>query len=362
VSADVFAPGTLDTLARALAGKLCLVVGAAPLAEPLELPTGVPIAVVAVNGGISSVPSFEVDVWVVNSRAAAWEHWGAERLRLANLMLAQGRGKHADLVVFLAREDEAPAITATHLRKQGTTWDHAIALSRSERHELEVDAGGRTRAMEKHALSAGLTAVSMCLLAGAAHVRLVGFSWTPGYQYAPGDRAVESRGHEAGDKAALRSLEARYGTVLEHNLFPDRETPMADKTQAAQPPKGGTPPAAASSPAPAVKPAKPGPGFKVRATKMVWYDNARRREGDVFLLRSASDFKRKCMARVDDRTPVKAQRASDVIRQRDAEHAARSAGSRGGAMPALAANAADFVDTVGTGVVDTGNEDDRAID
>jgi hypothetical protein len=362
-SATITAPASLEQLAIALKEKRCIVVGAAPIQTLFSVSPG--DVVVAVNGGISSCPPGPVDVWVVNSRSGAWQSWGAERLRLANLMLAQARGRHVRLIVFLAREDEAPAVTTTHLRAQGTTWDDAIALVQTERHELEQLAGARTPDMTAHALSAGMTAAAICFAAGAAHVRLVGFSWSAGYQYAPGDRAVTTRGHEGGDRQALPLLDARYGTRFEHSEFslPDRDRSMSTVQKVVEKAidKALT---KAQSPTPQTNPPKPEPGFKVRVKPghTVWYGNQRWRENAVFMLRNGRHFKAKAMERVAESAKVTRVRASDVGRQRDMELAQQVSGGRV-RVQTLKPNAVDLVDTQGAGDVELADpRDDAAID
>lgn len=357
-SATITAPASLEKLRGQFTGARCVVVGSAPMdRQYVEEREG--DVVVAVNGGISSVaPGRYVDVWFCNSRSGAWDSWGPDRLRLAALMLEQAKGRRIGLIVFLAREDDSPATTTTHLRALSVEWSDAIALVQTERRELEQLSGGRTTDMQAHALSAGMTAACVALVAGAAHVRLEGFSWKAGYQYAPGDRTVKTRGHEHGDKTALPLLEARYGTQLEHRLTPGREAPMSNANAA---PQTQTPPKPQGGPTPSTPKPKDEKGFKVRVRegKTVWYGNQRHREGAIVQLRKASHFKPKVHERVDDTTPAKRVRAGDVGRQRDMELAQQVTGGRARAAR-LQHNAADLVDKTGDGNVEL--TDDAAID
>lgn len=213
---------TLEALALALAGEPVTVLGAAPLGK--DDPATVEGRLVAVNGGISSVRG-NPDVWVVNSRSSQFEQWGPSRRRLAHLMLKQGAGKAIPLAVFLAREPEAPKTTLALLSGYGT---HVMAwhmLTQIDRRLLEAQSGVRTDKHAKDALSAGVTAAAFALLAGAAEVRLLGFSWNPGYAYLPGER-IDARGHVPADMRGLTLLQARYGTRLRHSLhLPDRAIP-----------------------------------------------------------------------------------------------------------------------------------------
>jgi hypothetical protein len=206
---------SIDALHRQLAGKSVSVLGSARLGADAEL-LGDDDYVVAVNGGISSVVG-NPDVWVVNSRSAQFQQWGPTRVRLATLMLRQGAQKAVPEVVFLAREQEAPPVTLQILRQQGTTVGHWTSISQTDRRYLEYDAGARLDPQAKDALSAGTTAAALCLLAGAAEVRLLGFSWSPGYAYLPGER-IDARGHVRADQTALALLRRRYGTRLQHLL------------------------------------------------------------------------------------------------------------------------------------------------
>ena len=202
-------------LRAALATSPVTVLGAAPLAK--GAPLFVDGRVVAVNGGISSVKG-NPDVWVVNSRSSQFEQWGPSRRRLAHLMLKQGAGKTIPLAIFLAREPEAPRTTLGILSTYGTRIEQWHMLTQLDRRLLELESGARGDKNAKDAMSAGVTATAFALLAEAAAVRLLGFSWNPGYAYLPGER-IDARGHVPADQAALRRLEARYGTRLQHDLF-----------------------------------------------------------------------------------------------------------------------------------------------
>jgi hypothetical protein len=197
-----------------LSGDPVTVLGAAPLSR--HDPPFVDGRLLAVNGGIASVKG-NPDVWVVNSRSSQFEQWGPTRRRLARLMLQQAAGKTIPLAVFLAREPEAPRYTLDILRSQGTTVQAWHMLTQLDRRLLELQSGARDDKNAKDAMSAGVTGAAFALLAGAAEVRLLGFSWSPGYAYLPGER-IDARGHVPADQAALRRLEARYGTRLQHSL------------------------------------------------------------------------------------------------------------------------------------------------
>jgi len=60
-------------------------------------------------------------------------------------------------------------------------------------------------------------------------------------------------------------------------------------------------------------------GIKVRATQTGYYDHARRREGDVFLIASARDFSEKWMEDVDPRTPERLTTGDQELRKKHDE-------------------------------------------
>jgi hypothetical protein len=84
--------------------------------------------------------------------------------------------------------------------------------------------------------------------------------------------------------------------------------------------------------APAVKPAPEAPEprvdqdanrgapVRVRATKLGYYGNARRRVGDVFSIRSEHEFSAKWMERVPDETPERLTSGHDELEQQRQEH------------------------------------------
>lgn len=291
-------------LAAIVAGKPVVVVGAAPLKMKVQPAEGE--IVIAVNGGISST-SGHVDVWQVNSRSAQFEQWGPGRRRLATLMLQQGKKRQVGLLFFIAREADAPPTTRAILGRQGTKWQgEAVVLQHTERRPLEAATGARDEKMKKDAMSAGLTAVAFALYAGAAHVRMVGFSWLPGYEYLPGER-IDARGHVRADQLGLKNLLDRYAGRIEHDLVipahltgdgkmpPPRTQPNTRKPETLTE-------AAAQAQAPQ-REERPG-AIRVQATKLLFYGNKRVRPGEVFELKRPGDFKHNCMRAVTEEQPA----------------------------------------------------------
>jgi len=323
-------------LVAAVGGRRCVVLGSAPFAGDLVIePTDV---VVAVSGGISSYAS-RCDVWVLNARTRADATIAGAKGPLHRLMREQGRDRVVGLLVLLSKADGAAAETVAALDAMGVQWQDRLEVNQTTRHAIETAAGARTPDLAKHALSAGLFAVAACLSAGAAHVRLAGFSWQGGYQYLPGTQI--SRGHEHGDKRALASLVARDGARLTHALPlpPTRgEFRMAKAAPRRRPtPKitaAAEPATATSASAPTARRAGP---VMVRATKLLPYNLQRRRVGDVFALNHPSHFRPSCMERVESGTPAHTTSPAEASRKRQAEVAASK-------TPRLQPNAADPVD------------------
>lgn len=273
-----------NPLAALVADRVVVVVGSAPLAAPLTIPDDA--IAVAVNGGISSVPRGADLVWVLNARTATDATVAGDKRALHDLMLRQGADRAVRLVVLLSKSDGAAAHTQARLRDQHTAVVAAVEIPHAERRALETAAGARTPDLTKHALSAGLFAAAACLHAGAAVVRLEGCSWEGGYAYLPG--ADVRRGHDYGDKRALRALMARYGARFIHSL-----PGVAPMPTPSSPSRGR-----AASTAPRPRPRR------VRATKLLQYNLRRMREGEVFELRDPSHFKASCMAPVADDAPI----------------------------------------------------------
>ncbi len=72
-------------------------------------------------------------------------------------------------------------------------------------------------------------------------------------------------------------------------------------------------------PAPPPEPPRDERPFKVRATQIGFYDNARRRPGDVFTIQRHSEFSIRWMERVDASTPDKITTPNESIRQQHDE-------------------------------------------
>jgi hypothetical protein len=74
-------------------------------------------------------------------------------------------------------------------------------------------------------------------------------------------------------------------------------------------------------------------GIKVRATKVCYYDDKRRRVDDVFTIKAESEFSSNYMERVDPRTPERITTGKEVLQQ---QHDEILAGKRVEANPDLA--------------------------
>lgn len=337
-----------------LAGRRCLVVGSAPLDAPIAARPGE--VVVAVNGGIASVPGV-VDLWVLNSRRQPYESWGPDRIALNEHMVRQGAGRRVDIVAWVSTDDDGPeAVMAERLRAQGTAYARGCGISRAARERIESVSGARTPALRKHALSAGMFAVALCFWSGAAEVRMVGFSWRAGYAYLPGvELPAETRGHIEGDRRALEQLLARYGDRLEQTLTPGAEVAPAKEEAMARNQGGGSAPRVTPPARTSPGPAAPAPRrFKVRATKLGYYGEKRRRVGDVFYVEQEQLFSSRWMERVGEATPERSTTPAEALRR---DHVNLTAGR----TPQLQPNAADLIEDDADGAVGGGGKGDDVL-
>lgn len=207
----------LERLVPLLEGRAVVVVGSAPLAtraavlEPGEL-------VVAVNGGISSLPG-AADVWVLNSKLQ--DRPGDPLLKpLHRTMLAQGKGRTAGHLLLLRGPKVASErFTLATLDRLETVYHSWSVFDKSTKRWLEGQECNRVR--DNRPCSAGILAATIALVCGATAVRLVGFSFVPGYHYLPHTKpGAWWRDHVEADKRALKALASRYpgrlaGALLE---------------------------------------------------------------------------------------------------------------------------------------------------
>lgn len=208
--ATVADPQQVERVRDLIEGRACVVVGSAPLPSKTADVADTDV-VIAVNGGISSVAR-AVDLWVVASRPQDKPGNGTIK-PLHKTMLHQAKGRTAGHVLFLrgpkhASERDTLA-TLKLLGCQVHTWS---CLDKPTKLFLESTLCARA---EKHPCSSGILATAIALYCGAASVRMVGFSFTPGYHYLPKERGASWwRNHIPADQLALKALRARYGAVL----------------------------------------------------------------------------------------------------------------------------------------------------
>lgn len=191
-----------------LDGRACVVIGSAPLSTPTAIvqPDEVRIAV---NGGIASLPDRRSDVWVLNSKAQ--DRPGSPQLHeMHRLMLEQARDSATDHLLLLRGPKVASESETLHaLTIRDAQWQTWSILDKPTKRWLEGELCGRVD--DKAPCSSGVLAIAIALYCGAASVRLVGFSFTPGYHYLPKARPQSWwRNHVAADKCALRLLRQRY--------------------------------------------------------------------------------------------------------------------------------------------------------
>lgn len=211
--ATVADPSQVERVRDLLSGRACVVVGSAPLGSAAADVGETEIAI-AVNGGISSVPR-AVDLWVVASRAV--DRPGSPQIKpLHKTMLHQAKGRSAGHVVFLrGPKDASEQDTLAALQQLRFTHQTWSVLDKPTKRWLEGELCARVGDSPRDICSSGILATAMALWCGAASVRMVGFSFTPGYQYLPKERGASWwRNHVEADRRALQALRARYGATL----------------------------------------------------------------------------------------------------------------------------------------------------
>jgi hypothetical protein len=206
-------PTQVDALRPFVAGRHCIVIGSAPMERRTVFTDG--LVTLPVNGGISSITG-HADVWVLNSKAQ--DAPGAQIRPLHKVMLEQGRRRSVGHLLMLRGPKVASeqltrkalaAMTSTH-----QTWS---VVDKVTKRWIEGELCDRRD--DKKPCSSGILAVAMAFYAGAASVRLVGFSFSPGYNYLPKERPEKWwRDHVEADKRAIQSLSARYGDRLMGDL------------------------------------------------------------------------------------------------------------------------------------------------
>lgn len=209
--AKTFDPQQVERVRDLLEGRSCVVVGSAPLSGRFADVDDSDI-VIAVNGGISSVAR-AVDLWVVASRRQ--DKPGSGQIKpLHKTMLHQAKGRTAGHVLLLRGPKEATEKdTLAMLEHVGCRYGTWSVLDKPTKGWLEQDLCGRVH--EKQPCSSGILSVAIALWCGAAAVRLVGFSFTPGYHYLPKERGQSWwRNHIPADQRALKALQARFGSRL----------------------------------------------------------------------------------------------------------------------------------------------------
>lgn len=209
--ATVADPLQVARVRELIEGRACVVVGSAPLPSRVADVAETDIAI-AVNGGISSVPR-AVDLWVVASRPQ--DRPGNGQIKpLHKTMLHQAKGRTAGHVLFLRGPKHASeGDTLKALAQLGCHVGSWSTCDKPTKQWLENELCARPK--DKEPCSSGILATAIALWCGAASVRMVGFSFTPGYHYLPKERGASWwRNHVKADQRALRALQARYGSTL----------------------------------------------------------------------------------------------------------------------------------------------------
>jgi len=221
--ATVADPLQVERVRSFIEGRSCVVVGSAPLkASAADVDDSE--VVIAVNGGISSVAR-PVDLWVVASRSV--DKPGSGKIKpLHRTMLQQAKGKTAGHVLMLRGPKEASEQdTLAALAQLGVTYQTWSVLDKPTKHWLETETCARpgkslSGRKDTEPCSSGILATAVALWCGGAPVRMVGFSFSPGYQYLPHERPANWwRNHVSADRRALKALRARYGETLAGSIL-----------------------------------------------------------------------------------------------------------------------------------------------
>ena len=206
----------VDRVRPIVEGRDCVVIGSAPLkTATADVDAGE--LVIAVNGGISSVPGV-ADLWVLNSKQQDRPH-DVNLKPLHKTMLKQGKDKTAGHLLLL----RGPAVaseqwTLGFLNRQGTTYQSWSVFDKATKVVFEREYCNRVRV--NRPCSAGILSVALALACGASRVRMVGFSFKPGYHYLQDvTPAYWWRDHVEADQRALRAMSARFGDRLEGEIL-----------------------------------------------------------------------------------------------------------------------------------------------
>jgi hypothetical protein len=205
----------VDRVRPLIEGRAVVVVGSAPLktaaADVLESEVAI-----AVNGGISSVAR-PVDLWVVASRSQ--DKPGSGTIKpLHRTMLQQAKGKTVGHVLMLrGPKEESQKDTLAALGQLNVMLGTWSVLDKPTKLHVETSLCARK---DKEPCSSGILATAIALWCGAESVRMVGFSFTPGYNYLPKERPQSWwRNHVNADRRALVALRARYGAKLSGSIL-----------------------------------------------------------------------------------------------------------------------------------------------
>jgi hypothetical protein len=194
-----------------LEGRNCVVVGSAPLpTNTAEILPGE--CVIAVNGSISSFTP-PADLWVMNSKLQDKPGDGTIK-PMHKTMLRQGKGRTAGHLLLLRGPKVASeGYTLATLEALGVQYQSWSVLDKPTKRWFEGQVCHRTS--ENRPCSAGVLVTAIALWCGAAHVRMVGFSFSPGYQYLPKVQpAYWWRDHVDADRRALKALATSFGDRL----------------------------------------------------------------------------------------------------------------------------------------------------
>jgi hypothetical protein len=205
----------IERLRPLIDGRAVCIVGSAPMPIRHYLPADE--VLIPVNGGISSTTGI-VPIWIVGSKLQDAPNC-PHRTPLHWTMLEQAKGRTVGHVCLLrgpkAATEEATLGAFEKLQTRYRSWS---VLDKPTKRSLEGELCARVK--DNAPCSSGILAAALACYCGATRVRLVGFSFTPGYHYLGKDQRPQAwwRNHVEADTRALKAL-VKHGYPIEGEIL-----------------------------------------------------------------------------------------------------------------------------------------------
>jgi hypothetical protein len=192
----------LPTLIEILAHRDVVVVGSAPLVQPIRVDASE--VLVCVNGSPSLVPDRDPDLWVVLSSRT-----DSRPTRTANArMIEQLSGRRVKTALHIGNNLGGPGPkTVEQLERVNCRTDRVLQMYPHDRKVLSEQLAIRL-SLSGHVQSTGFVAIMLAAFCRARRIRLCGFSWVEGYHYLPVEQWERrgERGHLKADRETLEQL------------------------------------------------------------------------------------------------------------------------------------------------------------